>query len=367
MDQMVKKLKLFLIISCSLLFLFSTQTQAQQKGKGSKRPPKPVTVSSVEIKLISRTENLTSTIKPFKKIILSIEAAGRIIKINKYNGELVKNGEILALVSNPTIKSQYKNAKGSFKESLIKEKQLKKRWERTKSLSKKNISSAQLLDDDYANYSLQKIDVERKKSEVNKLKKIVESFKIKAPFDGQIINSKIELGQWVTPSNNLYHLANFQILEMELGVPGRLSGKVILNQKVEVMVKEPGFYLKGFIKAASSHVEESTGNFLVRIIIQNPKNLHVSGLLAEVKLPIGVAQMRMLIPRDAIVRKSKKVLVVKVENNITKILPVKVIGNYKGKVIIEAKGLKKDDLVVTRGNERLFPGMKVKATFKNKF
>ncbi|MDH5560959.1 MAG: efflux RND transporter periplasmic adaptor subunit [Deltaproteobacteria bacterium] len=344
-----------LILILTLWFVPDLFSQA----KSDKRPPAPVYVESVEARKISQTSILVAVIKPHLMEYLSVDDSGRIKNINKTKGDLVEKGELLAEVANPIIKSNLINADVTLKESLITLKQLKKRWIRTRGLTKKKLATAQQLDDDLANYSLQRVIVDKRKNEVQKLTNVLDSFQVKAPFDGQIIDSNVERGQWVTPSQNLYVIVNYQNFEVELGVPGRYAGKVIIQSPVEAVVKETGLSLDGRITAVSHHVEESTGNFLVKIIFPNPGADPISGLLAEVYLPIGLPSDQLLISRDAVVRKARKTYVVLVEKGLSKIVPVQVNGSQKDKVIIQADGIKEGDQVIVRGNERLFPGTPV--------
>ena len=129
--------------------------------------------------------------------------------------------------------------------------------------------------------------------------------------------------------------------------------------KVKVEVSDIGKTFPGRILVVVRHVDRNTGNFMLRIKIDNPNRMHLSGMLAKVKLPIGKKNLILTVPRDAIVRRGKKTHVVMVTGGKAKIVPVKVKGNRGDSVIVSGKGLAPRQKVVVRGNERLFPGMPV--------
>ena len=76
-------------------------------------------------------------------------------------------------------------------------------------------------------------------------------------------------------------------------------------------------------------------------------------------LPIGPSRDVVTVHKDAIVRKGGQALVFVIEDS--KAAPRKVqLGEATGGRIVVIAGLKKGDVTVVRGNERLQPGTTVK-------
>jgi len=133
-------------------------------------------------------------------------------------------------------------------------------------------------------------------------------------------------------------------------------GTVPMNREVKVFVKDTENQLRGRIVAVMQHVNKETGNFLVKVDVENPTNLPLSGLLADVEIPIGQPAEQVLVSRDAIVRKNDKTYVVVSDNGIAKIVYVLIDRNHGSQAIVTAEGLSNGDQVVVRGNERLSAG-----------
>jgi len=340
-------------LAISTFILIAGEASAEQKK------PVPVTVERVQVKVVSFTNTYTGEFHPFKERFLSVDEAGRIKGLLKQEGDFVKKGELLAQVTNPSLEGKLEIAKATIKEALAKMKLLKKKLERQQTMFSENLISVQQFEDVKFDFVLHEAIVQTRTVEINRLQSLIDSFSIRAPFDGQIISSPFEVGQWITPSSTVFHIVNYETLELNLGIPGKLMGSVPLDREVAVLVKDTEKQLKGRIVAVMQHVNKETGNFLVKVEVKNPSSLPLSGLLANVEIPIGQPSEQILVSRDAIVRKNDKTYVVISDNGIAKIIPVKIELNHGNQAIVTAEGLADGTLVVVRGNERLLPGTPV--------
>ncbi|MBF0286460.1 MAG: efflux RND transporter periplasmic adaptor subunit [SAR324 cluster bacterium] len=348
-----------ILICASFISFLPLTLPAQQKGEKAKRPPVPVVAAAVKEELHSSQIQLTGTLHPLQQAFLSVDDSARIKQVFKHEGDFVKKGELLAQAVNPAQEGSLQIAKIALKQAKIQMDSMERKFKRTKFLMKKQISSQEKLDDDQTNYLVQQIAVESRNAEIHRLSTLVDSYSVKAPFDGQIISSSAEIGMWTTPSHVLYQIVNYDVLELKLGVPGKFLGEVLVGGLAHVQVGNSTQKREGTITSVVNHVEGSTGNFLVEIHVANPEKEALSGLLAQATIPIGKPMKKLLVPRDAIVRRGDRTHVVVVREGIAQIIPVQVKGNQKELVVIEAKSLKPGEQVVIRGNERIFPGTPV--------
>jgi len=330
--------------------LIAGEASAEQKK------PVPVTVEPVQVKVVSSTNTYTGEFHPFKESFLSIDEAGRIKELFKQEGAVVKKGELLAQATNPSLEGKLEIAKVTIKEALARMKLVKKKLERQQTMFSENLISVQQVEDNQFDLVLQEAIVQTRTAEINRLQALINSFSIRAPFDGQIISSPFETGQWITPSSPMFHIVNYEIMELNLGIPGNLMGTVPLNREVSVLVKDTEKQLRGRIVAVMQHVNKKTGNFLVKVEVENPESLSLSGLLANVEIPIGQPAEQVLVSRDAIVRKNDKTYVVVSDGGIAKIISVQINRNHGSQAIVTAEGLADGAQVVIRGNERLHDG-----------
>ena len=88
------------------------------------------------------------------------------------------------------------------------------------------------------------------------------------------------------------------------------------------------------------------------------------GMLVHVELPVGSGELATIVPKDAVVTQgdARFVLVLQEDDTVQRV-PVGV-GGGAGDWIVLTHGVSPGQKVVTRGNERVFPGQKVQATLQ---
>jgi multidrug efflux system membrane fusion protein len=95
--------------------------------------------------------------------------------------------------------------------------------------------------------------------------------------------------------------------------------------------------------------------------IEDPENRFVPGLSVSADLPVGSDTPRLAIPSDAVVTTYSGPAVFRATSGegdlpTAESLPIKVLFQQGGIVFIESEAIEEGDLIVTKGNERLFPG-----------
>ena len=380
-------LKKLALLALGLAILAAAPSALAQKsspkgGKNKGPPPTPVVVTPLRSVREAPQGEYTGLIQPANKAMLSSDVAGKLVKLLKKVGDPVAEGEVLAILENPTMELDLAVLQARMKETQAQAVLSEQQQNRIASLYKKKLTSAQKFEDGKANFGVMQAKLELHRVQVDRLKNLLKRMVIRSPIEGQVISAELEIGQWLTPNKPIFEIYNYRQFEVLVGVPGRFLASVPDKGEVVVSVSEVGKKLSGKIRAVLRHVERSTGNFTMRIEIDNPSRAHLSGMLARVRLPLSKTDVLLTAPRDAIVRKGKRVYLVVVVNNKAKIVPVAVRGNLGDNVVVKEvppkgqKGkqgkagkngrpgnvLKPGLPVVIRGNERLFPGTPVRIT-----
>lgn len=350
----------YALIVVSLLLLTADGSFAQKRKSKGGRPPSPVVVSRVVSVKDAVRASFTGTLQPAYKALLSSDVAGRLIRLTKRPGDKVRKGEVLAILKNPTLEQDLAVIQAKVRQTEAQLALSVQQQKRIATLYNKKLASAQRFEDGEATLGVARARLVGDQVQAERLKNQLKRMVIRSPMWGQVISSKGEIGQWITPNQTLFEIFNYSRLELLVGVPGRYLRTIRPRGSVMVNIPEARRTLKGWIAGVIRHVDSKTGNFHIRIVIRNGKNLPLSGLLAKVNLPLARATRRLTVPRDAIVRRGKRTHVVLVIKGKARIVPVKVLGNLGGSVIVQGKGLKANAEVVVRGNERLFPGTPVR-------
>ena len=331
----------------------------QGKGKGKTSRPKPVVVAEVRSVSDPPTFKVTGLLSPMEKALLSVEVAGRVASIKRREGDYVRKGQVLATLSNTDLSLNRMVLRARVKEAEAELAQSRKSLQRTSMLHRQNLASREEFENETASVQVMEARHASAVAQLRRVQTQVKMLIIRAPISGQIIKSDLDIGQWINSNKPIFEIYNFDRFELLVGVPGRFLNSVSKSSAVKVRVKEIGEELQGAILAVVRHVDSSSGNFMLRIAAKNPRGRPLSGLLAEIAVPVGNGKAVLTVPRDAIVRRAGKTQVVVVRGGKAQIVPVSVKGNINHGDVIVAGTLKAKEKVVVRGNERLFPGTPV--------
>ncbi|MEE8396597.1 MAG: efflux RND transporter periplasmic adaptor subunit [bacterium] len=342
------------------------QDRGPGPGKGKRRnfPPRPVVVSTVRAVSELPTFKGNGLLAPREKALLSVDFAGRATKIFKRAGDFVERGELLAELTNVDLELNLTVLQARLREVEAERAMSRQKLARAQSLFRRKLAPAEQFENERAGAAVMEARVASVKVQVARLETQLSLMKVRAPISGQIVRKDLEIGQWVSPNKPIFEIYNYERLELMVGVPGRFLNKISTSVPITITIPEIGKKLRGRIEAVVRHVQQGSGNFLLRVEAKNPDRSALSGLMAQVEVPVGLAGTAMAVPRDAIVRKRGKTMVVVVRDGKAQLVPIRVTGNLSNGSVMVAGKLKPNEQVVVRGNERLPPGTAVRVTGK---
>jgi len=199
------------------------------------------------------------------------------------------------------------------------------------------------------------------------LKDRISKYTIRSPFKGFVSSELTEAGAWVREGDPVAEVVEINPVEVEVFVPESSIRFVQRGISCSLTVDAiPGKTFSGTVDQIVPLADSRSRTFPVRVLVENPmmNSSHelLPGMLARASLPTGPTERRMLVPKDALKLGGSSPTLLKVEGDKTTIVPVQTgpsLGSWISVAPIAPNGLKVDDLVVTRGNERLRPGQEV--------
>ena len=203
-----------------------------------------------------------------------------------------------------------------------------------------------------------KARVEESKAALQLIELKAADMQIKAPFDGVSGEVLVEVGDWINIGDPIAQLVDSTYIDLPVLVPEEQIAGIRRMQKVPVNFSAyPQIKgLQGLIVSIGPLAMLQGKTIPVIVRVKNPGPL-VAGMSAQVTLPIGPELTRILVPKDAVLRSAGQSMVKVYVNKQGKAeLRMVRVGQEFGEFIEVLNGLKIDDEVVTRGNERLRPG-----------
>lgn len=203
---------------------------------------------------------------------------------------------------------------------------------------------------------------------------------LRAPFDGTVVETRVEVGEWVSPGTDLVRLVSTGHLEVWLDVPERFMGALggDAGSNGEIVVRAGA--AKGDVVATNvrrvPRVDPGTRTFPLVASIEGDAAAKLSpGMSASGWIPVGERTKTLMVPKDALVYRPAGVAVMTVggrdEGGATMagtalMVPIKILFETRREVAVELTegGLAPGAAVIVEGNERLFPGTPVSASFQ---
>lgn len=200
-------------------------------------------------------------------------------------------------------------------------------------------------------------------NEINQLSSLMNQTEIRAPMDGIVARFHRNVGESVRPGEWFGHLYtvsdmrmwtevdDIDILNVKQGAPVKITVDALPNQSFE-----------GKVENVSTTGEQKDGvsKFRVEIKVKGGKELR-PGMQAKAYIDAGSAKDVLLVPLEAVFEEDGKTMVeVLKDNNITKVVPVK-LGLMNDRFAEIKSGLKVGDKVVTGSTDDLLPSQHIKS------
>ncbi len=197
---------------------------------------------------------------------------------------------------------------------------------------------------------------------------------IRSPFDGWVIETFAEEGQWVARGGLVARIAELDTVEIVLQVPELLIASLAQGVAVRLEIDgAPDQTWIGHVERVVPQADLLSRSFPVKVSLQNRivagQPTLRGGMLARAWLPVGRTGLATVLPKDALVLGGANAMVFVIDPAAAPsagaaatgtVRPVQVAlgATIEGSVEVRG-GLEPGQLVVVRGNERLRPGMTV--------
>lgn len=324
-------------------------------------PPSPVRYTEVKETGVRSMIKLPGTVRSSTISIVASEVPGRVVKLPAREGDTVKKGQILANLATEMLDLDRASAAEQLAESEARLKLAQLNLERTRGLFEEQVASQQDLDNALAEQAAWQGRVGDLKARIARTDLALRLSTIRAPFAGLVVSEKTEIGQWITVGGPVVELISLADLEVYVDVPERYFASLNPKAKAQVTVDAiPGLAIEGTVSAIIARADPGSRTFPLKVSILNKDGRIGVGMLASVSFPAGESYRATVVPKDAVVRQAEGSVVFRINGEDKVDLVPVTTGEGVGSWIVVTGDLATGQKVITRGNERVFPGMVVK-------
>lgn len=343
-------------VFCGALLLALAHEGLAQKAEA---PPAVVSVAEAARKEVRRIHTFSGTVEPRARSVVAAEIEGKVERRLAEEGDFVKKGQPLLQLDDSTTRLKLAYGESALAETSALCQKAEDDFLRARDLHAKGFLSDEGLQ---AKETDRTVECERKRQweiQVFGLRSDMEKYRVRAPFAGLVAKTHLQAGEWVKAGEAVAELLDIEAVHLTVDAPEHHIAGIRPGQEVAVRADAADRHLfRGRVIAVVPQARERARTFPVKVEIPNAGHALRSGMFARAEFAIGDPYEALLVPKDALVARGGGYVVFVVEDGAARMVLVR-MGEAFGEWVAVEGDIAPGAQVVTRGNERLFPGQKV--------
>jgi len=348
------------------------------RGRGSSNPArKPaalpqVVVATVTIQALPVIIAAIGNVEPYTTVAIKSRVDGQVVEVNFKEGQQVRKGEVLFRLDARPFEAALRQAEANLARDLASRERALAQERRYKDLLDKNFVSQ----DGYAQFrtNAQTADAVLKASQaaVETARIALDYCTIRSPIDGYVGKVLLQAGNLVKANDTVSLVvinqvrpiyASFAVPEQRLSEIRRYMtagplGVTVVDPERQVQLAS------GQLAYIDNAVDASTGTIKLRAVFDNADLALWPGQFVNVNLRLYEQKDAIVAPSEAVQTGPQGEYVFVVGPDATAQVRKVAVSRTEGALSVIASGLAQGDRVVTRGQLRLSPGVKVVVTQK---
>lgn len=345
-----------LIVTLAYFLFFASDAAEGQGGAGQGGPP-PAIVTLAKIEKLAITPNFTAPgdIVANRDSVVAAEVAGR-VQTTLNIGARVSRGTVIAVIDDRSARlarDQARTEVARLQSDLTYQNRLVGRLQQ---LLKEEAESEASLDEAISARDQTRARLAAAKVALETAQVDLARTRIRAPFAGQMVERRIEVGEYATPGREIGRIVGREGSEARVRVPIAVAGSLSTGQEVTILAN-------GEQRSSRVRTVIEAGDEVSRTVeVRAPMGSHSlkMGSAISITVPTGVERDVLTAPRDALVLRDSGIFVyvVNTKDKTAKRIDVQVGEPAGDRVAISGK-IAVGDMIVVRGGERLRDGQNV--------
>ncbi|HEY2385664.1 MAG TPA: efflux RND transporter periplasmic adaptor subunit [Candidatus Binatia bacterium] len=300
----------------------------------------------------TRALTVPATIRGYVETPLFAKIPGYLRTINVDKGDLVTEGQVLAVLESPEIDQQVADARANYDLQQLTNK-------RNQELFRQGIVARQMADEAEGAMLRAKATFEQMQA--------TQSYEtIRAPYAGIVIARNVDPGALIPQVTTATNSAGTPILLLATISPVRVYAEVPQSSTpfiqpgdpaVITVTEYPGREFKGEVARRANALQPTTRTMLVEVDVPNEDAEHrlYGGMYAQVAFTVAMRGGVPQVPADALIFRDGKVYVPVVHDNRLTLSEV-VLGYDDGRLVEVTSGVGADDLIALNVGQAVHDG-----------
>ena len=334
----------------------------------------PVRVITVARQDVPRTLSGLGTVQSLHSVTIRPQVDGVLLKLWVKEGQMVKQGEMLASIDDRSIRAALDQAKAQLSQSQAQLDVATLDLKRYRTLSQDNGISRQQLDQQQALFNQLQATVLGNQAAIAAAQVQLSYTQIRSPVTGRVGIRSVDEGNVLRVSDavGLFSVTRISPIAVEFSLPQAtlpvLQGLVQNTERTPVRAyadtdtssASTSLLDEGLLTLIDNQVSSTTGTVRVKAEFDNAAQHLWPGQLVNVQLQTGLLRQVLAVPPRVVQRGIEQAFVYRLEGDHVVSVPVKVVYRTGNLEVIE--GVDEGDTLISDGQSRLKPGAKVQVT-----
>ncbi len=305
-------------------------------------------------------------VRAFSTVSVKSRVDGQLAKAGFKEGDEVKQGDLILTIDPRPFQAARDEAEAMMERDTALEQSAEADWKRSEGLEHTKAISATDIDQARAKAESSRATVAADKAALDNAALQLEYCYIHSPIDGRVGTLLVNEGNVVKNNDTVLVVINqLKPVHVDCSVPEKelaairrynAAGPLRVEAAIPNDAAPPAV---GELTVIDNAVDASTGTILLRATFPNADEKLWPGQFVNVSLTLTTQRGAVVVPAEAIQNSQNGQLVYVVKPDLTVEARPVVPGRRVGDKIVIEKGLQAQERVVTDGQLRLAPGMKV--------
>jgi multidrug efflux system membrane fusion protein len=355
------------------------RNEGAEEGKpggrfGADGRPVPVIAATAKRRDVDVYLDALGTVTPRNAVVVKSRVDGQLMQLYFREGEMVKQGELLAQVDPRPFEAQLAQAQGQLArdQALLDNALLD--LERYQTLLAQDSIARQQVDTQTALVSQYRgaVAVDRALIDTAKLQLVYS--KITAPISGKVGLRQVDPGNMISSNdaNGIVSITQLQPITVLFNIPEDNLPALLERMKLDKEVPVTAFsrsqttqLARGKLLTIDNQIDPTTGTIKLRALFQNDEGTLFPNQFVNVRMLVNVEKNVIVVPVPALQRGRSGNYVYVIKGDTVSLRSVKA-GAASGEVVVIESGLEPGEVVVVDGADKLREGAKVKPAFNRR-